>query len=303
MKGLIAISIFFSFAASAQYSTLQSQYMFNAIALNPAAAGTENAMSVVGTFRAQWIGFPGAPTTEALAIHAPLKTMNSSVGVQLFADQIGVDKTTNLTGLYSYRFKFAQANLRVGISGGVSFIQSNYADLQVVSPDDDQISTNTQLGMRPDFGLGLYYTAKKYFVSLSLPALLGQRYEMSQFRVYSNVNNYNLLVGGGYEFELPNEMALKPSILMKFRRNNRPQVDFNAKLKLNPVFQVGLSYRTEEAIIGMFEARATNQLSVMYSFGMPISSIAKSTYGSHELSIKYNFLYKSTTQSPRFLGW
>lgn len=277
--------------------------MFNSIALNPAATGSEGVMSIVGTFRAQWIGFPGAPTTEAITAHAPLKKLNSSVGVQLFADQIGVDNRTTLNGLYSYRFKMKNANLRLGLSGGVSFVQTKYSELSVFTSGDDEISSNTPVGVLPNFGVGMYYTAEKYFLSFSIPTLLGHRYENDGFRSFSDVSNYNVLLGGGYELDLKNEMGLKPSVLFKLRANNRPQADLNMKLKLNPMFDVGISYRTEEAIIGLFEARVTDQFSLMYSFGVPISAIAKTTFGSHELSVKYNFVYKSNSEGPRFAGW
>ncbi|MDG1334245.1 MAG: type IX secretion system membrane protein PorP/SprF [Crocinitomicaceae bacterium] len=300
---LIAISFLVSFSALGQYSSLQSQYMFNPIALNPAATGGEDVMSAIGSFRAQWVGFDGAPTTESITVHAPLKDMNSSVGVQLYADQIGVDNRTTVNGLYSYRINMNNASLRLGISGGLSLIQSNYSELQVFAEDDQEISSNTQVGVQPNFGIGAYYTAEKYFASFSIPTLLGHRFEDNQFRSFSDLANYNFLLGGGYEFDLKNEMGLKPSILMKFRANNRVQFDFNTKLKLNERFDVGLSYRTEEAIIGMFEAKITNQFYAMYSFGMPISKIAKYTFGSHEIGVKYNFVYKSNTQGPRFAGW
>lgn len=303
MKVVLVIASFLSFSAFGQYSSLQSQYMFNPIAMNPGATGSDGSMSLIGSFRAQWIGFPGAPTTQALTLHTPLKDMNSSVGVQIFADQIGVDNITTFNGLYSYRFKLKTANLRLGIAGGVSLAQSNYAELQVATSGDDQVSANTRVGALPNVGFGAYYTAKSYFLSFSVPTLLAHRFENNRFRSFSDFMNYNLLIGGGYEFDLKNDMAIKPSVLMKLRANNRPQFDLNAKLKLNPLFHLGLSYRTEEALIGLFEAKVNTQFSAMYSFGMPLNSIAKASYGSHELSVKYNFTYKSNSQGPRFSGW
>lgn len=303
MRVLTVIALLVSNMVFGQYNSLQSQYMFNPIAMNPGATGSENAMSIVGTFRAQWIGFPGAPTTEAITAHAPLKNMNSSIGVQIFADQIGVDNNTTLNGLYSYRFKLGKTSLRLGLAAGLSFVQANYSELSVFDEDDAQVSSNTPVGVIPNFGFGAYYTAENYFVSFSIPTLLGHRFEDNRFRSFSDVGNYNFLLGGGVDIDLKNELVLKPSFLLKMRANNRPQVDINAKLKLNPVFYIGMSYRTEEAVIGMFEAKVTNQFHVMYSFGVPISDIVKNSFGSHELSVKYNFVYQSNSQSPRFSGW
>ena len=303
MRVLIIISFLVSFSAYGQYTSLQSQYMFNLIALNPAATGSEEVMSVIGSFRAQWVGFEGAPTTESITVHAPLKDMNSSVGVQLYADQIGVDNRTTINALYSYRINMDNASLRLGVSGGASFIQSKYSELNVFSPDDAELGSNTPVGVQPNVGFGAYYTADRCFASFSIPALLGHRFDDNQFKSFADFQNYNFLLGGGYEFDLKNEMGMKPSVLIKFRPNNRVQIDFNATLKLNGRFDVGLSYRTEEAMIGMFEAMITNQFYAMYSFGMPISSIAKFTFGSHEIGLKYNFVYQSNTQGPRFAGW
>lgn len=303
MRWIVVIACIISFQSLGQYSPLQSQYLFNSIALNPASTGSEDAMSIVGTYRAQWVGFPGAPTTQALTVHAPLKGMNSAVGMQVVADQVGVDKRTSINGLYSYRFRFTNSNLRLGISGGVNLVQSNYADLEVFTQGDEQLSSNSPIGVLPNFGVGAYYRAQKHFLSFSIPALLGHRFENNRFRSYNDLKNYNFLLGGGYEFSLKNDMVFKPSTLLKYRINNRPQLDINAQLQLNPIFEIGLSYRTEEAIIGLFEAKINQQFYVMYSFGMPTSKLAKYTFGSHELSLKYNFLYKSNTQSPRFSGW
>ena len=303
MKLLTIIALAISASANAQYTTLQSQYMFNSVALNPAATGSEGAMSVVGTFRAQWVGFSGAPTTEAITLHAPLRDKNSAVGLQIFADQIGVDRNTGIFGTYSYKLLFKSASLRIGAAAGVNLIQSNYNELDVAQAGDIQIATNTPLGILPDFSLGLHYSADKYFASFSIPMFLSHDFDETKFRLRNDFSNYNFILGGGYVFDLPNTMKLKPSALLKFRRSNRPQFDLNAKLQLNPKFDVGLSYRTEEAIVGLFEARITNQFSVMYSFGAPINSIIKYSFGSHELSVKYNFLYKKQIESPRFLGW
>lgn len=277
--------------------------MFNGIAMNPAYTGSENTMSVVGTFRAQWLGFPGAPTTEALTIHAPLKKETSSVGVQLFADQIGVNKNLGIFGSYAYRVQFNNSTLSAGISGGVNMVRANYSELEVNDVNDQSIAGDSPLGVLPEFSLGAHYNTNSYFVSLSIPMFLGHEYDGSRFRIQNDFKNYNVLLGGGYVLPLRNQTMLKPSVLFKFRAQNRMQADLNLRYTLNDQFDVGVSYRTEEAIMALFEARINKQFSVMYSFGVPISKLAKYSFGSHELSVKYNLMYKTQTTSPRFLGW
>lgn len=303
MRVLFAIFFLFPVSLLSQYAPLQSHYMFNNVALNPAATGNQDALSIVSSFRAQWLGFPGAPRTQTLSIHAPLKKNNSSLGIQLYADQIGVDNNTGFFGLYSYRLKFRQSSLRFGASAGANIIQANYSSLDVADGQDQLLSSDNPVGVLPNFSVGIHWTSQNYFASLSIPQLLSHTYESGRFRFQNDIHNYNLLLGGGYNFELNNTLKLKPSILLKYRSAAAPQFDLNARLQLNSQFDIGLSYRTKEALIVLTELRVTKQFSCMYSFGMPLNDIAKYSFGSHELSVKYNFRYTPNTANPRYLGW
>lgn len=304
MKKLIFISFLMSsFWASAQHAPLQSQYMFNGVALNPAYTGSEDVFSIIGSFRAQWVGFPGAPLTQSLTAHAPLKGMNAAVGLQVYGDQIGITKNTGVFGSYAYRLRMRNSTLVFGAAGGVNFIKSNFSQLQGNDAQDQLIMNDSPLGIMPDFSFGMHYYAKKYFVSLSLPQFLSHEYDGMKFRLRNNFRNYNIILGGGYLFETKSGMKIKPSVLGKYKADSQIQFDINLMATFNKSIEAGLSYRTKEAIVGLIKINATDQLSFMYSFGLPLSPIFKYSFGSHEISVKYNFLYKSAITSPRFLGF
>lgn len=303
MRILVAFILLLPFELFGQYVSLQSQYMFNNVALNPAATGSEDALSIIGSFRAQWVGFPGAPRTQTLTVHAPLKKRNSALGIQLYADQIGVDNATGFYGLYSYRLKFKKSALRFGVAGGVTIFQANYSSLDVADAQDQLIASDAPIGVLPNCNVGIHWSSKDYFVSISIPQLLSHVYDGGKFRLRHDFKRYNYLIGGGYNFTLNNAMQLKPSVLFKYYAATRPQVDFNVRMQLNPLIDVGVSYRTKEAIIALTELRINKQFSFMYSFGIPLNPIAKYSFGSHELSVKYNFRYTPNSANPRYLGW
>lgn len=286
-----------------QHVPLQSQYMFNGVALNPALTGSEEAFSIVGSFRAQWVGIEGAPMTQSVTAHAPLKKMNSSVGVQIYADQIGVDRNTGVFLSYAYQLRFERSKLSLGMAGGVNFLRSYFSRLQVNDPNDNQLMLDSPLGIMPDFSLGAHYFTDRYFVSFSVPMFLTHDYDGSKFIMSNDFNNYNVMLGGGAVFDLQSGTRLKPSLLAKYHAGANMQFDINMMVLLNEAIDVGLSYRTQEAIVGLIEYRASDQLGVMYSFGFPLNPLGQYTYGSHEVSVKYNFLYKTGIQGPRFLGW
>ena len=63
---------FLSITLSAQQEVQNSFYMFNSSILNPAYAGSRDALSVVVDARSQWTGWKGAPKTNSFIMHTPL---------------------------------------------------------------------------------------------------------------------------------------------------------------------------------------------------------------------------------------
>lgn len=303
MRKLWVILLFLSSTAVAQHVPLQSQYMFNPVALNPAFTGSAEGLSAVGSYRSQWVGFEGAPTTQSITVHSPLKNQNSAVGLQFFADQIGVDRTIGLYGSYAYRLRFDNAKLSLGISGGINFMRAYYSRLNVNDNADQLLMADSPLGVLPEFSFGAHYYSEKYFLSFSIPMFLTHNFDGANYEVENSFSNYNYMLGGGYIFDVYNNTKLKPSVLAKYRPDGQLQADINLMALLNEAFDVGVSYRTKEAVVGMFEIRPNQQLGIMYSYGYPLSDIQMYTSGSHEISLKYTFKYKTKITGPRSLGW
>jgi type IX secretion system PorP/SprF family membrane protein len=276
--------------------------MFSDLALNPASTGNQDGLSLFGNFRAQWVGIPGAPMTQSFSAHSPLRNASSAVGIQFFADQIGVDKNTGVFGSYAYRIDMKDSRLAFGVAGGLSLVRSNNASLNV-NDNTDGTLTDSPLGVLPDFSFGMSLTAKKYFVSFSLPMFMGHKYDGNQFNIDHDFKNYNIMLGGGYALEYGGGKLLKPSLLLKYKIGSRPQADINIMAELHNIIEAGISYRTEEAVIALVKIKPTPQLAIMYSFGMPVTPLSYRQFGSHELGLRYNFVYKTEISSPRYLGW
>jgi len=64
------------------------QYLNNGLIINPAYAGSRDVLSGTLMHRSQWIGFEGAPVSQILAIHSPLK--NDKIGLGLMIDNFSI---------------------------------------------------------------------------------------------------------------------------------------------------------------------------------------------------------------------
>ena len=64
-----------------QHIPVTSSYMYNGLYINPAYAGSRDALSLDVFGRKQWVGVDGAPTTAMLSAHLPLKNENIGLGI------------------------------------------------------------------------------------------------------------------------------------------------------------------------------------------------------------------------------
>src|SRR5690242_534037 len=105
MLRYIFISLLLSVTAvvNAQQVATYSQYMFNGLAINPAYAGSHDAMSATALARFQNVGLKGAPNTQTFSIHSPMINKKVSLGLLVIHDQLSVINQTGVHFSYAYR--------------------------------------------------------------------------------------------------------------------------------------------------------------------------------------------------------
>ena len=117
---IAAILVVFAVSVDAQHSPITSQYMFNGLLINPAYAGSRDALAANITYRRQWVGFEGAPTTNLFSVHSPIRGSRIGLGLQVYTDRIGVSRETGVMTNYAYRIPFKKGKLQFGIGAGVN---------------------------------------------------------------------------------------------------------------------------------------------------------------------------------------
>ena len=111
-----------------QGDTHYSLFMFNKLAINPAYAGSRDALTLTGHYRNQWQGIEGAPKTYTFAGHAPFFKNKVGVGLSLISDKIGMVNTTYVDMSYAYRIKINdESTLALGLQGQLDFGRIDWA--------------------------------------------------------------------------------------------------------------------------------------------------------------------------------
>ena len=117
---IVAILITIATAGKAQYDALFTQYMFNEMFINPAYAGSKEAMSATLLHRQQWVNFPGRPITTSFSLHGPLMQNKMGLGLSVLNEKIGVLNRNLVYVSYAYRLKTGDnGTLAFGLMGGI----------------------------------------------------------------------------------------------------------------------------------------------------------------------------------------
>ncbi|MGE0773054.1 MAG: type IX secretion system membrane protein PorP/SprF [Cyclobacteriaceae bacterium] len=288
-KSVVIVLILIAGKVAAQQQATYAQYMFNAVAINPAYAGTHEALSVSALARFQNVGLSGAPNTQSLAIHSPLPNERVAVGLLVVHDKIGVIGQTGLNGMYVYRLPMPNgAKLSMGIQAGFSSYRASYSQLELYQPDVLFNEDVTQT--RPNIGAGLFYSTNLFYAGISMPHIVNNVFSRStNFRtVYQSVP---VILTGGYVITLHEMIKLKPNFLFKFADNRPVEFELNANMLFDEVLWAGLSYRFSNAITLLTELQATDQIRIGYSYTLNTGTVRTAEIGSHELLINYRFKF------------
>lgn len=288
--------------ANAQHTPLTSQYLFNGLLINPAYAGSRDVLAANLTYRQQWVGFSGAPSTQVFSIHSPVNKKKVGLGLMLFNDRIGVSNETGFFTNYAYRIRFPKGKLAFGIGAGVTMLRGDWHTVAIQQSDDVAFAEPTRSAWRPNFSSGVYYYTKSWFVGASAPFLLAHSYNTQErgWMISSTRTDLQPMLTGGYLWRIDQELKLKPSALVRYRPESGVQADLSANLIIKDKVWVGASYRTNDAVIGMLEVLPTPQWRFGYAYDIGLSPISRYHSGSHELMVQYEFGYRIRVRDPRY---
>lgn len=306
MKSLnVCLSLILLFAfgkLSSQQEAQQSLYFFNPLLVNPGYAGSQEALSVTGIVRSQWVGFKGAPVTQCLSIHTPLKNDHFGLGLSFVNDQLGATKNTGIFADFAYSIRLNSKNHRLvlGLKAGVDLYRSNFSDL-AVNDNTDELYANGYNYTRQFFnaGAGIYYYGKRFYLGASTPRLIKNSMKISGENILAQANHYYAF--GGVVVKLNSRVNMRPSFMLKYTHNAPLSVDANLSFLLYDKVWIGGMYRYNSAAGANIMFKINQSFSVGYAYDFTLNAINNYSKGSHEIMLGYSLRSKSGGFiSPRY---
>ncbi len=311
MKKVIAILIIIVFVHFKNEGTLfaqqdpqYSQYMFNQMAINPAYAGSKEALVATTFFRTQWTGIDGAPKTESLTLHGPLRKKKAGLALAIIADQIGPKKSIGVMGSYAYRIKLGKGKLSFGLRAGVYNYVYNWDDI-TYKDQADIYNTHTRTSILvPNADAGLYYYTTTFYSGFSATHLYNGRIETTN-SIKSGDNSPlspHFFFTVSKAWEVSDNLVFNPTLVVKSVQNAPSSFDVNLSFLFDNKLWLGASYRYGYGMVAYAQFHVTEKFKIGYSFDFAFNKIALVGGGSHEIMLSYEFgIYKSKMFSPRYL--
>jgi type IX secretion system PorP/SprF family membrane protein len=290
------------YSAFAQQDPQYSQYMFNQMAINPAYAGSKDALSTSVFFRNQWTGIDGAPKTETVSIHGPLAKKKIGLGFTVVADQIGIKKSIGALGSFAYRIPIRNGKLAFGLRFGI-YNYSYKLDDNMYKDKADVYNTQLPSLIVPTADAGLYYYTSSLYLGFSATHLYGGR-----LTNITNQNSDNAQLSPHYFFtfgkawEFSDKLIFNPSCMVKTAANVPATIDVNFSFLLAQRVWLGLSTRSSYGAVVYTQIYITDKFKLGYAYDIGLNKIGRAGGGTHELMIGYDFnVLKSKMISPRYL--
>ncbi|MBK9285346.1 MAG: type IX secretion system membrane protein PorP/SprF [Sphingobacteriaceae bacterium] len=302
----ITFAILFMLSLSqlkAQQEIQNSFYMFNSSVLNPAYAGSRDALSLVLDYRNQWTGWEGAPQTANFIAHTPLVRESIGVGLNVMSDKVGPTEKTSAFADFAYRIKLNSKNDRLcfGLRSGVDMIRNAFTDLKINDETDPFRSNNVNFNTNAfNFGAGIYYYGKRHFLGFTAPKVIpSQMTKDALFSGSKQVLHYYLI--GGYVFKLNSLWDLKPGFALKYTQNAPLSIDGNISLLFNDKIWFGLMYRHGAAAGANVVYNINKQFRIGYAYDYTLTNMSSYSPSTHEVLLGFDFIPRQKAlKSPRY---
>jgi len=275
----------------AQIDPLYAQYLNNPLVINPAYTGLNKELNVSVSFRKQWAGFDGSPTTFNATAHTSLFDNRMGAGIILVSDQIGEYTNTLAMATYSYKIQMDRTFISFGLQAGVANYRGDNSELKILDEGDAYFAEDINT-TKPVFGAGVILTNDNLFVGISVPRMLKTKgtytNPATDETVEGDVYTQHFYGMASYILFLNDRLRLKPAVLLKYVQSNPLSVDVNAVLNIDERYGIGAFTRNFSTYGFLAQARFGPSFRFAYAFELPTGKSVGVNFTTHEITLGLN---------------
>jgi type IX secretion system PorP/SprF family membrane protein len=279
-----------------------NQYYTNPYLLNPAQAGGYDYPVAYLTYKNQWTGLNGNPSTASFTYNRPF-LQSSGLGINIYNDASGFLAKTELQFSFSQTvFLDAERQyLSFGISGGIIDQHINLAQVsgETGKPIDPVASAyNTNHPIYPDFDFGLAYRYHGLFLNFVLPNLVKfTSLSPSLSSSYADLPLY--FASLSYSFPIGDDFTLEPMIAAHEVQGVSNQWDISSLITYREIISLGAFYHNNQSYSISLGYLFNKTWDFNYAYTQSSSAIQQYFGGTQEISLGYHFSQGHQSRSSK----
>lgn len=290
--------------ARGQSDPMYTQYIFNLQTINPAYAGSWQTVGFQLLTRYQWAGINDRPSTQTFSFQSPFIAQNVGLGFNVVNDKVGLERRFSASVDYSYRISLtAKTSLRFGVKGGFTNYHNSLSEY-ILSEDnlyDPSFQGEIVNLFMPNLGFGLFLSSHDYYLSISLPKLINNKYEPNISNYTAESNLRQLFVGCGMIKNLSDYVKFKPTLMTRAIKGNPFEYDIAANFLLGEKVWFGGMYRSTKSVGAIAQWIFKSNLRIGYASDFPVGGFKSYQRMTHEVSISYELpVMRRIFISPRY---
>ncbi len=270
-----------------------SQFKNNNFMINPAITGTKRGIDARISYRNQWTGYNGAPSTEGFSLHSRLWKGKIGVGTYLMQDNIGPLKQFNIGASFAFHLRFSDCELSGGVAGNYGKYTLDGDKILLHNTQDPAIDQHiVNSSWAPDASAGIYLYNDRFHIGLSSLHLIGTDVEFykndsTKKGLMKYVSQTHLTLG--YNYAQNPDYIWESTFYANYTIGVPIMLDYTLRLHYKEKIFTGVSIRLNDAIALHVGARFLENFQVSYSYDFLISKLRSYSSGSHEIMIAYSF--------------
>lgn len=297
---LIILCTGFGFSLYGQQDPQFTQYMYNTLSVNPAYAGSRGHLSILGMHRTQWVGLNGAPTSNVLAVDAPVGK-NVGLGLIITNDALGPSNETFFDVNFSYTLKLDEDNKRLsfGLKGGGRLFNVDFSKGLFENPDI-AFQNNIENKFFPTVGAGVYYHTNKGYLGFAIPNFFSEEHYNGSVQEIATERLHYYLIGGRV-FPMSDDVLFKPAFFVKWVPGAPIIADLSANFLIKDVLTLGAAYRWDDSFSGLLGIDISPKVHIGYAYDLTTTDLTNYNNGTHEIFVRFELRsLKRRLKSPRF---
>ena len=285
---IIALACLAEASVKAQYDPSYSHYWAMEPSFNPASVGKDNKLNVVGAYGLDFSGYEHNPNTFYVGADMPLYFLKQyhGVGISILNDKLGVFTHQRISVQYAFRYHLFGGMLSAGVQAGMLFEKFDGSKLDPEEASDPALTQSEVNGNSLDFGAGLYYTHRNWYVGASVQHLNSPLVELGETNELQINRTYYLT--GGYNIKLCNPFLTIPVSALVRYDGTACRTDLTARVVYSHEKRMlygGVSYSPTNSLTA-FIGGTFHGINVGYSYEMYTGTTAFKN-GSHGLFVSY----------------